>query len=270
MSIGTALALSPSSRARPLDARASIWDEKTGDPKPSELEEEDEEEELEEQAQQEITLRVGFFFDGTGDNDSNALRGAQCRAKQLGYDAADEQSLLDYCPPYQMDPMSSYARERTNIARLHDLYGDDLTRKLADTDQQAELRVYIEGVGTRTDQQDHQFPDMALGNGDTGVIAKVVLGADRLSKSLKSFLELNPLKKVACIEVDVFGFSRGAAAARHFVNDLRKGPSSLLAEAILKSEVLLADQFTWRFGLDIQVNLVGVENVRSIRTNQTW
>jgi uncharacterized Zn-binding protein involved in type VI secretion len=120
----------PNSPARTTDIIARTWQEEPGDPAPLGLEEEDEEEELEEQTQQGITLRVGFFFDGTGDNDANVARGAQCRANQLGYDAADERALLDYCPPHQMDPMSSYARERTNISRLYDLYSDDVTKSL--------------------------------------------------------------------------------------------------------------------------------------------
>lgn len=248
----------PNSLAPLTDTLARTWQEEPGDPAPLGLEEEDEEEELEEQTQQGITLRVGFFFDGTGDNASNVALGAQCRANQLGYDAADEQALLDYCPPHQMDPMSSYARERTNIARLHDLYGDDVTRRLADTEQKAELRIYIEGVGTRTDQPDQQFPDMALGAGDTGVIAKVEASAERCSNALKTFFDLNPYKQIASIEIDVFGFSRGAAAARHFVNDLQRGGSSLLAQAMRKFKTPLTGCFAWRFGQDIQVTLVGL------------
>lgn len=248
----------PNSLAPPTEPLARTWQEEPGDPAPLGLEEEDEEEELEEQTQQGITLRVGFFFDGTGDNASNVAQGAQCRANQLGFDAADEQALLEYCPPHQMDPMSSYARERTNIARLHDLYGDDVTRTLADTEQRAELRIYIEGVGTRTDLPDQQFPDMALGDGDTGVIAKVEVGAERCSSALRTFFDLNPHKQIASIEIDIFGFSRGAAAARHFVNDLQRGRSSLLAQAMRKFKAPLTERFAWRFGQDIQVALVGL------------
>lgn len=248
----------PNSPARTTDTIARTWQEELGDTAPLGLEEEDEEEELDEQTQQGITLRVGFFFDGTGDNDANVARGAQCRANQLGYDAADEHALLDYCPPHQMDPMSSYARERTNISRLYDLYNDDVTKTLTNSEQRAELRIYIEGVGTQTDQPDQQFPDMALGDGDTGVIAKVEGGADRFSKTLTAFFDLNPLKQINTIEIDVFGFSRGAAAARHFINDLRKGGSSLLAQALQKGKVPLADNFSWRFGQDMQVTLLGL------------
>lgn len=54
---------------------------------------------------------------------------------------------------------------------------------------------------------------MALGIGATGVIARSEEGLSKISTMIASL----PAGPVA---VDVFGFSRGAAAARHFVNIL--------------------------------------------------
>ncbi|MBU2065061.1 MAG: DUF2235 domain-containing protein [Gammaproteobacteria bacterium] len=249
---------SPSLPQRPGTPLARSWQEEPGDPAPLGLEEEDEEEELQEQVQQGITLRVGFFFDGTGDNAANVARGEQCRANQLGYDAADERALLEYCPRHQMDPMSSYGRQRTNIVRLYDLYRDDSLQSLKRIDQQAFLRIYIEGAGTETDKPDQQFPDMALGTGDTGVLEKVATSGDLFIERVKFLLSKNPKLLITKLEIDVFGFSRGAAAARHFVNDLRKGSSSILAKALPPSQAPLVEHFTWRFGQDVQVNLIGL------------
>lgn len=246
----------PSLPQRPSAPLARNWQEEPGDPSPLGLEEE--EEEMEEHTQQGITLRVGFFFDGTGDNAANVARGEQCRANQFGYDAADERALLEYCPQHQMDPMSSYGRERTNIARLYDLYRNDADRPLGKTDREAALRVYVEGVGTKTEQSDQQFPDMALGRGDTGVIAKVELAASSFMAQLDLFLQSSPDLAISRIEVDVFGFSRGAAAARHFVNDLRRGASSLLAQGLRQGKAPLTESFAWSFGQDMQVNLIGL------------
>jgi uncharacterized Zn-binding protein involved in type VI secretion len=261
ISASAAQALAPSAPSlpqRPSAPLARSWQEEPGDPAPLGLEEEDEEEELEERVQQGITLRVGFFFDGTGDNAANVARGEQCRANQLGYDAADERALLEYCPPHQMDPMSSYGRQRTNIARLYDLYLDDSLQVLKRTDQRALLRIYIEGAGTETDKPDQQFPDMALGTGDTGVLEKVASSGNLFIERLKFLLSKNPDLLIASLEIDVFGFSRGAAAARHFVNDLRKGSSSVLAKALPALQAPLAKSFTWRFGQDVRVNLIGL------------
>ena len=230
------------------------------------FEEEEEEEELIAESRQAITLRVGFFFDGTGDNADNIARGNQCRASQLGLDSQDAQNLLDHCLPHQMDPMSSYGRERTNIAKLFDFYPDDSTRSLDNGEQQATLSIYIEGVGTEAGQPDQVFPDMALGRGDTGVVKKVEAASKKISDFLEKIIFNNEPILITKIEVDVFGFSRGAAAARHFVNDLRRGRNSQLAQT-LRGEESLATDFDWRFGHGLRVNLIGLfDTVAAIGT----
>lgn len=230
------------------------------------FEEEEEEEELSAESRQAITLRVGFFFDGTGDNADNVARGNQCRASQLGLDSQDAQNLLDHCLPHQMDPMSSYGRERTNIAKLFDFYPDDSTRSLGNGEQQATLRIYIEGVGTEAGQPDKVFPDMALGRGDAGVVNKVEVASRKISDFLEKIIFNNEPILITKIEVDVFGFSRGAAAARHFVNDLRRGRNSQLAQT-LRGEESLATDFDWRFGHGLGVNLIGLfDTVAAIGT----
>ena len=230
------------------------------------FEEEEEEEELIAESRQAITLRVGFFFDGTGDNADNIARGNQCRASQLGLASQDAQNLLDHCLPHQMDPMSSYGRERTNIAKLFDFYPDDSTRSLDNGEQQATLSIYIEGVGTEAGQPDQVFPDMALGRGDTGVVNKVEVASKKISDFLEKIIFNNEPILITKIEVDVFGFSRGAAAARHFVNDLRRGRNSQLAQT-LRGEESLATDFDWRFGHGLRVNLIGLfDTVAAIGT----
>ena len=230
------------------------------------FEEEEEEEELIADSRQAITLRVGFFFDGTGDNADNVARGNQCRASQLGLDSQDAQNLLDHCLPHQMDPMSSYGREMTNIARLYELYSDDSMRTLQREGSEAKLRIYIDGVGTSANHPDKVFPDMALGRGKEGVVEKVFKSTNIFNERARSFLIRNPELKFKDIEIDVFGFSRGAAAARHFVNDLRRGRNSQLAQT-LRGEESLATDFDWRFGHGLRVNLIGLfDTVAAIGT----
>lgn len=243
---------------RPTDTLARTWQEEPGDPAPLGLEEEDEEEELEERVQQGITLRVGFFFDGTGDNAANVARGEQCRANQLGYDAADERALLEYCPPHQMDPMSSYGRQRTNVWRLYNLYRDDSSSHVPAEVEEASIPVYVSGVGTKTGKADNSFPDMALGRGETGVVEKVANSAAAFIERLKLLLGSNPNLLVEKLEIDVFGFSRGAAAARHFVNDLSRGTDSMLGQALPQGRRPLVRAFAWRPGQDIRVNVIGL------------
>lgn len=230
------------------------------------FEEEEEEEELSAEGRQAITLRVGFFFDGTGDNADNVAQGNQCRASQLGLDTQDAQNLLDHCLPHQMDPMSSYGRQKTNIAKLYELYRDDSPEPMGEQTFEACIPIYVGGVGTQSGEADKPFPDMALGRGETGVLEKVTNGVAQLSSIAEELMGNNRKKQIKCIAIDVFGFSRGAAAARHLVSDLRRGRNSQLAQT-LRGQRSLTTDFDWQFGHGLRVNLIGLfDTVAAIGT----
>lgn len=128
------------------------------------LEEEDEEEELVEQPQQQarqgITLRIGVFFDGTGNNLANAAVTEQCRQDDLTL--LDERTLgevVEYCRAhgfsgnedkgfFTQTPDNSYGNAPSNVARLFDLYQDDAPRSLAKDERSASIKAYLEGIGT--------------------------------------------------------------------------------------------------------------------------
>src|SRR5690606_3523666 len=100
----------------------------------------------------------------------------------------------------------------------------------------------------------------------TGVVKKVEAASKKISDFLEKIIFNNEPILITKIEVDVFGFSRGAAAARHFVNDLRRGRNSQLAQT-LRGEESLATDFDWRFGHGLRVNLIGLfDTVAAIGT----
>ncbi|MCP6037104.1 DUF2235 domain-containing protein, partial [Klebsiella pneumoniae] len=71
----------------------------------------------------------------------------------------------------------------------------------------------MQGVGTRTGAADSVYA-LATGRGAMGVEAQV-------SQALKwTHAQLDLLGEALPIEVDLFGFSRGAAAARDLANRL--------------------------------------------------
>jgi hypothetical protein len=86
---------------------------------------------------------------------------------------------------------------------------------------QKEISLYVEGIGT----QDNLGDDMkgnAFGVGKTGVKSKVQIGVGRLAERLTQVLrDAKGDVQVEQLTIDVFGFSRGATAARHFVSLLR-------------------------------------------------
>ncbi|MEX2474505.1 type VI secretion system PAAR protein [Marinobacter sp.] len=131
-------------------------------------------------------LRIGVFFDGTGNHKDNDRR------------------LTD--------------RDVTNVAKLHDLY--DRTESLD--------RIYVAGPGTTegqvTEDGVHAPSDLAglaLGIGEHG-------GHSRILSAVQQVRDLLKVREPTELELDVFGFSRGAALARYFVNLVNEWPATLM------------------------------------------
>lgn len=129
-----------------------------------------------------MTLRVGIFFDGTGNNQCNLALGGNGEG-------------------------GSYGNALSNVALLHALYP---TGPVGD---QIFIKRYVPGVGTREGAADSLY-GQATGGGRTGVEARVA--------EVLAWLEGQQLERSvsAPLAFDLFGFSRGAAAARHLANRL--------------------------------------------------
>lgn len=120
-------------------------------------------------------LRVGVFFDGTGNNKENDLpRG-----------------------------------KASNIAKLSEVYLDEEKKEKLEHYRM----VYENGVGTidHVDEVNYELSGLALGDGAIQRVHSAI-------KKTAEFFDERPCAKEFI--VDVFGFSRGAAQARHFVNEL--------------------------------------------------
>ncbi|AGA84743.1 PAAR domain-containing protein [Stutzerimonas stutzeri] len=244
----------------PATPLARAWQEEPGDLAPLGLEEEDEEEELVEQPQQQarqgITLRIGVFFDGTGNNLANAAVTEKCRRDDLTL--LDERTLgevVDYCRAhgfggsegngfFTQTPDNSYGNAPSNVAQLFDLYQDDATRSLAKDERSASIKAYLEGIGTSSGAADSIY-GQATGMGDTGVGARVIQSPNTIRVQLGLFAESNPNVQIDALEFDIFGFSRGAAAARHFANEVLKANGGVLAELLRPGQFGLSEDFEW-------------------------
>ncbi|MDH0746712.1 DUF2235 domain-containing protein [Pseudomonas sp. GD03842] len=221
------------------------------------LEEEEEEVELE----QVITLRLGIFFDGTGNNQANSEAVAGCMARDVGLEHESE-DIQRFCleQGYGLDgsaPDSSYGNDTSNVARLYDLYRDQANEQIDPADDEASVAVYLDGIGTVSGGPDDLW-GQGTGTGKNGVVARVEQSPMLVIERLLRFKRINPDIKVRCIEIDVFGFSRGAAAARHFANDIRKGANSLIAKAWPADASLLVEGFGWRVQHDVHLNFIGL------------
>lgn len=250
---------------------ARTWQEESGDLAPLGVEEEDEEEELAEQPQQQarqaITLRIGVFFDGTGNNLANAAVTEQCRdddLQQLGERTLQE--VIDYCQRHGFSdsnddgyfteaPDGSYGNAPSNVARLYGLYRDDSFQTLDANVREGFLKVYLDGIGTSSGEADSLYGQIT-GRGDTGILARVKQSPETVKEQLSLFQGSNPDLQIDTLEFDIFGFSRGAAAARHFANELLKPGGGVLAGTLRPGQYGLVDNFDW--AAHARINFIGL------------
>nr|WP_225737579.1 DUF2235 domain-containing protein [Dyella acidiphila] len=199
-----------------------------------------------------VTLRIGLFFDGTGNNADNAAMGEHCRITPKS--EAEARALLA-CKSYMttgspeghaISRAGSYGNGVSNISRLFLLYQDNSLDGLPlESGDVRTFRIYVEGIGTQAGKKDSLL-GMATGAGDTGILARVQEAlTTQLHQALQTFARQHEDAWITDIVFDVFGFSRGAAAARYAINQIKHGQRGLLSRAIAPSTLKLAPGFDW-------------------------
>jgi len=151
-----------------------------------------------------IKIRFSLFFDGTLNNRTNIEEREKAEmgmASEIYKNKGDGGS-------------NSYDNGRTNIAIMEPLVPITKDKKGYDYS----FKVYIEGQGT-FDKKGDSFVGYSMGALSSGVSSRAKQGIRRALKMQVKFLEDYPPEKyeIEKIDVDVFGFSRGAATARHSI-----------------------------------------------------
>ncbi|MBD1227221.1 T6SS phospholipase effector Tle1-like catalytic domain-containing protein [Xenorhabdus griffiniae] len=158
-----------------------------------------------------ITLTIGVFFDGTGNNTDNINERLLCIPEATNINQQSMSCSFNQFGLPGDTSRISYDGYYTNVHFLHKTY---INEKIDDNSHQ--IKVYIEGIGTQAGKSD-SVVGYGLGIGETGVHAKTEMAIQKikteLTESLKSIRE-----NIKCLQFDIIGFSRGAAAARHFAN----------------------------------------------------
>ncbi|OXE96503.1 putative alpha/beta hydrolase family protein DUF2235 [Flavobacterium araucananum] len=155
-------------------------------------------------------LTIGIFFDGTNNNknNTNAKEYYDKRARGEKLTPKETISAEAYRKNGQDKTSSSYYNAWSNVARLHDAYPD-------------KFAVYVDGIGTEAEKGD-SILGAGLGTGfitgGTGILGKVKEGCKNLAVNLKT----SGMTEIKILYLDVFGFSRGAAAARVFLDEIEK------------------------------------------------
>lgn len=101
---------------------------------------------------------------------------------------------------------------------------------------------------------------MATGLGETGVPAQV---ARLFSEAAIRISDIAGRSRIESLTVDLFGFSRGAAAARHAVNEILRGRGGGMADALSRSGLAWPAEVRIRFvGLfDTVAGIVNPQNL---------
>ncbi|MBP7173020.1 MAG: DUF2235 domain-containing protein [Cloacibacterium sp.] len=182
-----------------------------------------------------VRLRIGVFFDGTGNNKFNS---DEAYYKQELPINDKKPPKVNVTPkdgkPFEAEANTSYWNAYTNITLLHDLYEEKTEKLRGDNFRTLQLKQYVEGIGTKEKEPDDMI-GAALGEGKMGVIDRVKESCEDITKKITNhFISIQSLPEnkkqkirfeIEEIKFDVFGFSRGAAAARHFCNEVLKRKS---------------------------------------------
>jgi hypothetical protein len=144
-----------------------------------------------------VKVKAAIFFDGTGNNQSNIKK----RLRDSAY------MLPTWHEPD--DSRASYVQYYSNVAILYFMH----KKKVAG---ERIASVYVEGIGTTNDGDDDSIGG-GFGSGPTGIVDRVTEGIRRLTKAVNGLYDIKEQEYVEELTVYAFGFSRGAAAARHFV-----------------------------------------------------
>lgn len=185
--------------------------------------------EMEEAIDENSEMRIALFFDGTRNNMKNT-------------EAREEYFKLHKKRPYENDDVASAGADLKKVAIYEKMGNKDddsyengysnvaLLSKYykKETSDQENLRDYIYVEGIATGNREHEayvkdnFWGYTIAMGTAGIVAKVEKGCDFAATKIKKLKKRSKILRQ--ITIDVFGFSRGAASARHFLHELSQLP----------------------------------------------
>ncbi|MCX8961125.1 DUF2235 domain-containing protein [Erwinia psidii] len=171
-----------------------------------------------------IVLTVGIFFDGTANNAINTTSFRQAFASD---NPPPEGAQALPVTAGQSNLRGSHLGYYTNIHWLNTLYRTDLPT----AEGQWQQSVYIDGIGTEAGEHDRLL-DSAFGTGKRGVVAKTDKAIAAIAEILSTCFSRQPDATswvISELQFDLFGFSRGAACARHFANRVFERDSAIVA-----------------------------------------
>jgi hypothetical protein len=190
----------------------------------------------------EIHLEIGLFTDGTLNNADNS-RAMEDRVQEECLTPLEDGEITEAECRYRLAMMlgGSYANAPSNVAKLRDMYVE--SKKVSDGEIKQRFWVYAPGIGTRTGASD-SLVGMTTGMGQTGVVNQVERGFAEIAGRLE---ELELSRTITSITFDLFGFSRGAASARHAAHEISQGEVGALGRVMDARGIKWPEQVNIRF-----------------------
>lgn len=188
-----------------------------------------------------VRVEAGFFFDGTGNNRNNTQAYRQQVDECLTANAAGAMSEEDCSSEVSQIVEGSYLNAETNVSKLERMYQQGRFQS-HESEQAHRISTYVSGVGTKSGEPD-DGPSMGLGLGVQGILRKIDQGCSSFLFQLKR----NVTERIDELVLDVFGFSRGAATARHFISREVSDENGALAKAFKQASFPWPKKITVRF-----------------------
>ncbi|MGC8120879.1 T6SS phospholipase effector Tle1-like catalytic domain-containing protein [Marinobacter sp. VGCF2001] len=177
----------------------------------------------------EIHLEIGIFTDGTLNNAENSREMTERIATEC-VEAFDRGEMSREECEYRLSMTigGSYGNAPSNVAKLATYY--DESKSKSGNRITHRLWVYAPGIGTKTGKADSLVGSIS-GMGETGIVSQV---REAFADAANRISGLGLTGRIRVLKIDLFGFSRGAASARHAVYEINQGQGGALGEAFRK------------------------------------
>ena len=195
----------------------------------------------EEENRPKVRVEAGIFFDGTGNNRDNTQTYQRQMDDCLTANAAGAISEDECSAELSQVMEGSYLSAETNVSKLERMYQQGQFQS-EEWKEAHRISTYVSGVGTKSGESD-DGPSMGLGLGEQGILKKIDQGSEALAADIIRFVS-DPIDELV---LDVFGFSRGAATARHFISREVQDEGGALAAAFKQQGIPWAKKITVRF-----------------------
>ncbi|ADV51233.1 Protein of unknown function DUF2235 [Cellulophaga algicola DSM 14237] len=159
-----------------------------------------------------LNITIGVFIDGTLNNAENtkARQAYEKEGSKSNYEKKQSEIYKNLKRNNSKDDLVSYSNDLSNVAIMETAYKEIISGN------ELQSKIYTQGMGSTKHTLDDS-DGTGLAEGPSGIKARVEEACEQIVVEIRRLLKNNDIKKISVLRIDVFGFSRGAAAARHFM-----------------------------------------------------